>query len=182
MGDIQILKPALGKWLDADIQTMQQGMQDGELTAHHLTSLYLERIELYNQQGPMLNVVQTISPSALAEAAALDAERSAHGPRSSLHGIPVLVKDNYESQGMPTSAGSIMFAGHSPDRDATLVSRLKDAGAVVLGKATMHEFAYGISTAGSMFGASRNPYALGRNPGGSSGGSGAAVAVRVGVG
>jgi len=169
--------PVLGsKWLDADIETLQNAMSAGELTSYKLTELYLARIHKYNQVDIALNAVQTINQNALKLATELDAERQANGPRSPLHGIPVLVKDNYETSTMPTSAGSILFAEHQPKRDATLVSRLQDAGAVLLGKTTMHEFAYGITTQGSMFGSAKNPYALTRNPGGSSGGSGAAVA------
>ena len=106
----------------------------------------------------------------------LDAERSARGPRGPLHGIPILVKDNYETIEMPTSAGSIALAAFHPRRDAFQVQRLKAAGAVILGKTNMHELAAGIVTVGSRFGRSRNPYDLDRNPGGSSGGTGAAVA------
>ncbi|MCZ6619342.1 MAG: amidase family protein, partial [Gammaproteobacteria bacterium] len=106
----------------------------------------------------------------------LDRERVLEGIRSPLHGIPVLVKDNYETFDMPTSAGSRALAGFFPKRDAFLVQRLRDAGAIILGKTNMHEFAYGITTVGSAFGATRNPYDIRRNPGGSSGGTGAAIA------
>ena len=163
-------------WLDASIEQLQQAMHEGRLTAQGLVQFYLQRIARYDQQGPALNAVQALSKQAEADAVALDAERSAHGPRSALHGIPVLVKDNYETVGMPTTAGSVMFAGFAPARDAHLVSQLKAAGAIILGKTTMHEFAYGITTVGSHFGATKNPYALGRNPGGSSGGTGSAIA------
>ena len=106
----------------------------------------------------------------------LDDERKQHPSDSLLHGIPVLVKDNYETRGMSTTAGSKLFENHAPDRDAFLVQRLKQAGALILGKTNMHEFAYGITTVGSGFGATRNPYDPSRNPGGSSGGTGAAIA------
>ena len=164
------------RWLDASIEELQQSMAAGELSAQSLVEFYLQRIEQYDQQGPSLNAVQTLNGQALLEAAELDAERVERGPRSLLHGVPVLVKDNYETTGMSTTAGSIIFDGFTPDRDAHLVARLKAAGAIILGKSTMHEFAYGITTVGSRFGATRNPYDLDRNPGGSSGGSGAAVA------
>ncbi|PYQ93279.1 MAG: glutamyl-tRNA amidotransferase [Acidobacteria bacterium] len=107
---------------------------------------------------------------------ALDAERASRGSRGPLHGIPVLVKDNYETVEMPTSAGSIALASFHPARDAFMVQRLKAAGAVILGKTNMHELAAGIFTIGSRFGQTKNPYDLDRNPGGSSGGTGAAVA------
>lgn len=156
-------------------------MQKGVLTAVQLTEFYLARIAAFDQNGVSLNAIQTLNTQAREQAAALDAERQQSGPRSALHGIPVLVKDNYETKGMPTSAGSVLFAGFTPDRDATLVARLKAAGAVILGKTTMHEFAYGITTVGSAFGATKNPYAPARNPGGSSGGTGAAVAANFAV-
>ena len=101
--------------------------------------------------------------------------------RGPLHGIPVLVKDNYETIEMPTTAGSIALAGFHPARDAFMVRKLKDAGAVILGKTNMHELAAGITTVGSRFGQTRNPYDLDRNPGGSSGGTGAAIAANFAV-
>ena len=162
--------------LDADIDTLQDAMASGALTSVRLVQFYLQRIEQYNHQGIGLNAVQYLNADVLADAQRLDAERAATGPRSALHGIPVLVKDNYETAGMPTSAGSILFAGFSPDRDAEQVSRLKAAGAVILGKTTMHEFAYGITNQGSRYGSAKNPYVPTRNPGGSSGGTGAAIA------
>lgn len=162
--------------LDADIDTLQHAMADGALTSVRLVQFYLQRIEQYNHQGVGLNALQYLNPNVMADAQRLDAERVATGPRSALHGIPVLVKDNYETAGMPTSAGSILFAGFSPERDAEQVSRLKTAGAIILGKTTMHEFAYGITNQGSRFGSAKNPYVPSRNPGGSSGGTGAAIA------
>lgn len=172
----QVKADATSRWLDASIEDLQDSMTAGDLSAQKLVQFYLARIEQYDQQSPSLNAVQTLNSQALSEAAALDSERAEQGPRSLLHGIVVLVKDNYETVGMSTTAGSIVFEGFAPDRDAHLVAQLKTAGAIILGKTTMHEFAYGITTVGSRFGATKNPYDLGRNPGGSSGGSGAAVA------
>ena len=117
-----------------------------------------------------------MNPLAGEAAAALDAERTAKGPRGPLHGIPVIVKDNYETIEMGTSAGSIALATFHPLRDAFQVQRLKAAGAVILAKTNMHELASGITNIGSRFGQTKNPYDLDRNPGGSSGGTGAAVA------
>jgi Asp-tRNA(Asn)/Glu-tRNA(Gln) amidotransferase A subunit family amidase len=162
--------------LEADLDTLQAAMDSNTLTSAALVSFYLQRIERYNHEGVGLNAVQYLNPDALIQAQASDAERAAKGPRSALHGIPVLVKDNYETIGMPTSAGSILFAGHNPPRDAYQVARLKAAGAIILGKTTMHEFAYGITNQGSRYGSAKNPYAPERNPGGSSGGTGAAIA------
>jgi Asp-tRNA(Asn)/Glu-tRNA(Gln) amidotransferase A subunit family amidase len=158
------------------ISELQSQMASGALTSVELVQFYLDRIAAFDQRGPRLNAIQHANPQALEIARQLDAERAATGPRSLLHGIPVVVKDNYETVDMPTTAGSVLFEGFAPERDAFLVQRLREAGAVILAKTTMHEFAYGIITVGSMFGATRNPYDLQRNPGGSSGGTGAAVA------
>ncbi len=161
---------------DASIEALQERMQTGTLTAAELTAFYLDRIDRFD---PALNAVQAVNPNALEEAAALDAERRQRGPRSALHGIPIIVKDNYETIGMPTTAGSVLFADFDPGRDAHQVALLREAGAVILAKATMHEFAYGITSVGSAFGQARNPYDAARNPGGSSGGTGAAVAANL---
>jgi len=151
-------------------------MRAGGVTSRMLVDLYLARIEAYDKQGPALNAIVAVNPRAREAADALDAERASGGPRGLLHGIPVLVKDNYETIEMPTSAGSIALASFHPARDAFMVQRLKAAGAVILGKTNMHELAAGIFTIGSRFGQTKNPYDLDRNPGGSSGGTGAAVA------
>src|SRR5262249_10866531 len=113
---------------------------------------------------------------------ALDAERASGRTRGPLHGIPVLVKDNYETVEMPTTAGSIALATFQPGRDAVQVQRLKAAGAVIIGKTNMHELASGITTVGPRFGQTKTPYDLDRNPGGSSGGTGSAVAANFAVG
>jgi Asp-tRNA(Asn)/Glu-tRNA(Gln) amidotransferase A subunit family amidase len=162
--------------MEKSIEDLQKAMQDQQVTSRQLVELYLARIDAYDQHGPALNAVVAINPKAREAAEALDAERAAKGSRGPLHGIPLLVKDNYETIEMPTTAGSIALATHQPGRDAFLVRKLKDAGAVILGKTTMHELAAGITTVGSSFGQTRNPYDLDRTPGGSSGGTGAAVA------
>ncbi len=167
--------------LEASIESVQQAMNSGSLTAVQLTQYYLDRIATYDQQGPGLNSIRVLNDDALKQAAALDDERSRQGARSMLHGIPILVKDNYETKGMPTTVGSVLFKGFAPDRDAHLVSKLKNAGALLLGKTNMQEFAYGITNVGSIHGFTRNPYDPTRNPGGSSGGTGAAVAANFAV-
>ena len=167
--------------LEASIESIQQAMNSGSLTAVQLTQYYLDRIATYDQQGPGLNSIRVLNDDARKQAAALDDERSRQGARSMLHGIPILVKDNYETKGMPTTVGSVLFKGFAPDRDAHLVSKLKNAGALLLGKANMQEFAYGITNVGSIHGFTRNPYDPTRNPGGSSGGTGAAVAANFAV-
>lgn len=158
---------------EASIDELQTQMSSGALSAEDLVRYYLTRIEAYDEQ---LNAVMVVNPNAVEAAQALDVERRENGVRGPLHGIPVIVKDNYETVGMATTAGSASLKGFAPDRDAFLVARLKSAGAIILGKATMHEFAYGITTVGSGFGETKNPYDLTRTPGGSSGGTGAAVA------
>ncbi|MFK7829377.1 MAG: amidase [Congregibacter sp.] len=162
--------------LEADIPALQLAMSRGLTSAEQLVDFYLERIRQFDNAGPQLNAIATLNPRARTDARRLDAERRRSGVRGPLHGIPVLVKDNYETRGMPTTAGSLALAGFAPDADAELVQRLRDAGAVILGKTNMHEFAYGITSVGSGFGATRNAYDPSRNPGGSSGGTGAAVA------
>ena len=167
--------------LEASIESIQQAMSSGSLTAVRLTQFYLDRIAAYDQQGPELNSIRVLNDDVQQQAAALDDERSRRGARSMLHGIPILVKDNYETRGMPTTVGSVLFKGFAPDRDAYLVSKLKNAGALLLGKTNMQEFAYGITNVGSIHGFTRNPYDPKRNPGGSSGGTGAAVAANFAV-
>jgi Asp-tRNA(Asn)/Glu-tRNA(Gln) amidotransferase A subunit family amidase len=148
----------------------------GTVTSRDLVEKYLARIRAYDQDGPRLNAMIALNPRALEEADALDAERRAGRVRSPLHGIPIVVKDNYATAGMPTTAGSKALAGFTTGRDGFMVAKLKEAGAVVIGKTNLHELAYGITSVSSMGGQTRNPYDPTRNPGGSSGGTGAAVA------
>src|SRR4051794_39244190 len=148
----------------------------GTVTSHDLVEKYLARIKAYDQAGPRLNAMIALNPRALEEADALDAERRAGRVRGPLHGIPIVVKDNYTTADMPTTAGSRALLGFQAGRDAFMVRKLKDAGAVIIGKTNLHELAYGITTISSAGGQTRNPYDPTRNPGGSSGGTGAAVA------
>src|SRR5215831_8668781 len=145
-------------------------------TSRDLVAMYLARIDAYDQRGPTLNAISVTNANALTEADARDAERRAGTPRGALHGIPIVVKDNYETADMQTADGSRLLAGWIPPADSTLVKKLRGAGAIIVAKSNMHEFARGIITVGSLFGQTRNPYALDRNPGGSSGGTGAAIA------
>ena len=148
----------------------------GTVTSHDLVEKYLARINAYDQAGPRLNAMIALNPRALEEADALDAERRAGHVRGPLHGIPIVVKDNYTTVDMPTTAGSRALLGFQAGRDGFMVKKLKDAGAVIIGKTNLHELAYGITTISSAGGQTRNPYDPSRNPGGSSGGTGAAVA------
>jgi Asp-tRNA(Asn)/Glu-tRNA(Gln) amidotransferase A subunit family amidase len=161
---------------EASIADLQQAMASGRVTARQLVQAYLARIAAYDRQGPALNSIVTLNPNALADADALDRERVEKGARGPLHGIPVLVKDNYDTHDMPTSGGTLALATLRPQRDAEQVARLRAAGAIILGKTTMHELAAGTITISSLTGQSRNPYDPNRSPGGSSGGTGAAIA------
>jgi Asp-tRNA(Asn)/Glu-tRNA(Gln) amidotransferase A subunit family amidase len=167
--------------MEKSIAELQDAMAAGKVTSRQLVEAYLARIAAYDKQGPALNAIVTLNPHALEAADALDAERRSKSARGPLHGIPVLVKDNYETVEMPTAAGSIALAGFHPRSDAFQVKKLRDAGAVIVGKTNMHELAAGITTTGSRFGQTRNPYDLDRNPGGSSGGTGAAIAANFAV-
>jgi len=161
---------------EQSISALQAAQADGRVTSRGLVEAYLARIVAYDQAGPRLNAIVTLNPHALDDADALDRERARSGPRGPLHGIPVLVKDNYDTADMPTSGGALALATMQPSTDAFQVKRLREAGAVILGKTAMHELAAGITTISSLTGQTRNPYDLMRVPGGSSGGTGAAVA------
>ena len=161
---------------EQSVSQLGVAMADGRVTAVNLVDSYLARIEAYNQQGPTLNAMIVLNPLARQEAMALDEERAAAQIRGPLHGVPVVVKDNYDTSELPTTAGAIALATSIPPDDATQVKRLRNAGAVILGKTNMHELARGITTVASYGGQTRNPYNPRRNPGGSSGGTGAAVA------
>ena len=161
--------------LEQSILDLQAAQTDGRVTSRGLVDAYLARIAAYDQAGPRLNAIVTINPQAREDAIELDRERAAKGPRGPLHGIPILVKDNYNTADMPTSGGTLALATFRPGADAFQVKRLRDAGAVILGKTTMHELAAGITTISSLTDQTRNPYDLMRVPGGSSGGTGAAI-------
>lgn len=162
--------------LEKSIADLQGALVRGTITSRQLVALYLARIEAYDRRGPRINAIVTVNPRALSEAEALDRERREKGARSPLHGIPVVVKDNFDMAGLPTTAGTIAFAALYPRDDAFQVKRLREAGAVIIAKTNLHELASGITTIGSASGQTRNPYDLTRNPGGSSGGTGAAIA------
>jgi len=156
----------------ATIADIDRALAAGALTSEQLTRLCLARIHAYE---PKLHAVITLNPNALAVARALDAERKAKGPRSPLHGIPVVLKDNYNTADLPTTAGFYGLKGSIPARDATVVARLRAAGAIILAKVNLSEFATG-SDMSSLGGQSHNPHALEFAPGGSSGGTGVAIA------
>src|SRR3990172_3557113 len=156
---------------EAAISDLQAAMARGEVTAVQLVDAYVARIRAYDGQGPALNAMIRLNPRALADAEALDAERRARGPRGPLHGVPVILKDNFDTADLPTSGGSLALASAGPPDDGFVVKRLRAAGAVILGKANMHELAAGITTISSLGGQTRNAYDPRRCPGGSSGGT-----------
>jgi amidase len=167
------------------IDELGAAMQSGRYTSRHLTEQYLARIESTNLQGPALHAVIETNPDAIGIATALDQERKQKGARGPLHGIPVLIKDNVDTADRThTSAGSLALADWTPPKDAFLIRGLRAAGAVILGKANMSEWAFwrssrGLSGWSARGGQCRNPYALDRNPSGSSGGSGVAVSANL---
>ena len=170
--------------VEATIDDIHQAYKSGRLTCRQLVQLYLERIEAFDKKGPSINAIITVNPDALKEAERLDAAYKKSGPVGPLHGIAVIFKDQADVKGMPTTLGSVLFKDYYPDRDSFVAEKLKNAGAVILGKATLGELGGG-DTHGSLFGSTRNPYDTERTVGGSSGGSAAAVSANyatVGVG
>ncbi len=161
---------------EATIPEIQAALAAGRITSVGLVDAYLARIDAYDSRGPALNAIIRLNDRARADAAALDAERRVGKVRGPLHGVPIIMKDNYETIEGATSAGSLALADSRPGRDAFVVKRLRDAGAIILGKSNMHELAAGITTISSLGGQTRNAYDQDRCPGGSSGGTGAAIA------
>jgi len=166
---------------EATIPALQADLAAGRVTSAQLVDAYLARIAAYDHQGPSLNAMIAINPNARRDAMALDKERREGRVRGPLHGIPVLIKDNYGTTDMPTTGGSIALAGFVPSREAFQAKKLRDAGAVILGKTNLHELAAGITTVGSMVGQTCNPYDPTRMPGGSSGGTAAGIAASYAV-
>ncbi|MPZ14903.1 MAG: amidase [Chloroflexi bacterium] len=166
--------------LEATIDDIQRAYTAGDLSARELTQLYLNRIEAYDRTGPRINSMITIAPDALTQADRLDAALSASGPRGPLHGVPVILKDQMDAAGLPTTLGSILFKDYYPTRDSFVTERLRRAGVIILGKATLGELGSG-DTHGTLFGSTRNPWDLERTPGGSSGGPAAAVSANLGA-
>lgn len=160
--------------LEATVEDVHNAYKSGALTARRLVRLYLDRIEAYDKKGPHINAIITLNPDALRDADRLDAAFKSSGLTAPLHGIPIIVKDQFDVKGMPTTLGSILFKDYYPDKDAFVTEKLRKAGAIILGKATLGELGGG-DTHGSLFGSTRNPYALERTAGGSSGGTGAGV-------
>ena len=164
---------------EATIDDGHAAMTAGALTCRELVQGYLDRIDAYDKKSPHLNTIQTINPRALELADELDASFASSGFVGPLHCIPVLLKDQVETSDLPTSYGSVLFEDFVPERDATIVLRMKGAGAIILAKTTMGEFAS--RYVGSAFGMIRNAYDPDRNPSGSSGGTGSGIAANFGM-
>src|SRR5271166_5606509 len=170
---------------EISIAELQEGMKSGKFTARSLVEKYTARIDDVDKRGPAVNAIIELNPDALSIADALDQERKAKGPRGPLHGIPVLIKDNIDTADrMMTTAGSLALVGSKPPKDSFVAQKLRAAGAVILGKTNLSEWANirsSHSTSGwsGRGGLTRNPYALDRNACGSSSGSGAAVSANL---
>jgi Asp-tRNA(Asn)/Glu-tRNA(Gln) amidotransferase A subunit family amidase len=158
--------------VETTIADIHAAFSAGTLTVRQLVQMYLNRIATYDKKGPAINAVISLNPAALQEADRLDAAFRSSGFVGPLHGIPVIMKDQADIKGIPTTLGSVLFKDYLPDRDCFVVAKLKKAGVVFLGKATLGELGGG-DTHGSLFGSTRNVYDLERTAGGSSGGSGA---------
>lgn len=171
----------------ATIADIEEAMDRGALTSEKLVRLYLARIAAYDQNGPAINAFLYVNPNAIAEARALDDERKAKGPRSPLHGITVALKDVFDTADMPTTGGYLPLKGVKPTKDAFIVKKLREAGAVILGKLNQSDWYADLPTLGAstIAGPVKNPFDLSRTPGWSSAGTGAAIAAyfaTVGIG
>jgi len=166
---------------ETTISAVHKAFKSGKLSAKKLVQKCLKRIDAYDRKGPKLNAVITINPNALKQATALDTRFRRSGLVGPLHGIPVLLKDNVHTNDMPTTAGSKCLEGSMPPTDATITKKLHDAGAIILAKVNLHEFAMWGETVSSVLGQTLNPYDLTRTPGGSSGGTGAGLAANYAI-
>ena len=160
--------------VETTIADIHAAFAAGTLTARQLVQMYLDRIEAYDKQGPAINALISINPNALAEADRLDEAFQAGGMVGPMHGIPLIMKDQADVKDMPTTMGSVLFRDHMPDRDCFVAGKLKEAGAIFIGKAALGEMGAG-DTHGSLFGSTKSVYDLERTAGGSSGGSGASA-------
>jgi len=171
--------------VETSISQIHDAMKSNELTCEELVMCYLDRIEAYDQDGPKLKSIISINPNAINRAAKIDKKFAKSGLSGPLHGIPILVKDQAMTAGLRTTFGSQAFEDYIPSSDATIISNLKNAGAIILGKTNLPDFAAGDAGYSSVLGQTINPYATDRDPGGSSAGTGAAVAANlctVGIG
>src|SRR5437762_9505308 len=168
---------------ETTIADLQAAFRDGSITCRALVDQYLRRIDAYDKNGPALNAIVMTNPDALKTADDLDRRFKQSGPVGPMHCVPVIVKDNYETIDMPTTAGSLSLKGMTTGKDAFIVRRLRDAGALMIAKSNMAEFAFSpYETVNSILpGYSRNPYDTSRVTAGTSGGTAAAVAANFGT-
>jgi amidase len=168
---------------EATIAQIHAAMKAGSVTCHSLVEQYLRRIDAYDKNGPALNAIVILNPEALKQADELDRRFTAAGPVGPLHCVPTIVKDNFETIGLQSADGSLSLKGFVSNRDAFQVRRIKEAGALVIAKSNMAEFAFTpYETVSSILpGYTKNPYALDRVTAGSSGGTAAAVAASFGT-
>lgn len=175
----------LADWVvDLDANALRELLATGEVTSVQLVKAYQARIDAYEEayaDQPGVNAVIVEDPRAVAAAARLDNERRRGQVRGPLHGIPILIKDNYDTFDLPTSNGSLALERWHTADDAEQVARLRAAGAIIVAKTNLHEYASGITSISSLGGQTRNPYDQTRNPGGSSGGTGAGIAAGFGA-
>src|SRR5436190_16426207 len=171
------------RYEEATIADIHGALSAKTLTCRALVQMYLERIAAYDKKGPALNAIVVTNPDALKLADTLDARFLQSGPIGPLHCVPLIVKDNYETTDMPTSAGSLSLKGVMSKTDAFQIKKLREAGAIMLAKSNMAEFAFDpMETVNSLMpGYTRNPYAVDRVTAGSSGGTAAAVAANFGA-
>jgi amidase len=167
--------------IETSIANIHQAMQAGTLTCHNLVRQYLDRIHAYDQQGPAIDSMLYLNPASLEQADAFDKGFQRTHKLKPLDCVPIVLKDNFDTADMPTTAGAVTLKGAQPDQDAFAVKRLREAGAIILGKSNLQEFASGGISVSSLGGQVKNPYDLTRTPGGSSGGTGAAVAANFAV-
>lgn len=169
--------------VEATISSVHAAMREGRLTCHDLVGQYLRRIETYDKNGPAINAIVLVNPDAEKEADDLDRRFRQSGLTGPLHCVPMIVKDNFETKGLRTSDGALVFSGYIPDNDAFLVRRVKEAGAIVLAKSNLAEWAFSpYETVSSILpGYTKNPYALDRVTAGSSGGTAASIAASFGL-
>src|SRR5580704_4939024 len=168
---------------EATIAQVHDAMRERRLTCRELVDAYIRRINTYDKNGPAINAIVTINPDAIKEADEMDRRFAQSGLTGSLHCVPMIVKDNFETKGLQTSNGALVFAGYQPREDATQVARAKASGAIVLAKSNMAEWAFSpVETVSSILpGYTKNPYALDRVTAGSSGGTAAAIAASFGL-
>ncbi|HJU44462.1 MAG TPA: amidase family protein [Vicinamibacterales bacterium] len=166
---------------EASVRSLHAAFDAKQVTCVQVVHHYLSRIDAYDDRGPALNAIIAVNPRAAETAAQMDKLDAATRARRPLHCIPVILKDNFHTADMPTTGGSKTFVSLQPPADGFVVKKLRDAGAIIIAKANLHELARSGTTVSSLGGQTRNPYDLTRTPGGSSGGSGAAIAANFGV-